>query len=62
MLSEIDQSVFITYDVSVIYPVPNKWGLKGATYVNLKSIPKGILTDALTHAYDKAALNKKGSK
>jgi predicted DNA-binding protein (MmcQ/YjbR family) len=59
MLSEIDQSVFITYDLSVIYPVPNKWGLKGATYVSLKSIPKGILTDALTHAYDKAALKKK---
>ncbi len=31
LLSPIDQSVFSTFDKSVIYPVPNKWGLKGAT-------------------------------
>ncbi len=58
MLSEIDQSVFITYNLSVIYPVPNKWGLKGATYLDLKSIPRGILKDALTHAYNKVIVNK----
>ena len=59
MLSEIDQSVFTTYNISVIYPVPNKWGLKGATYVELATVPKGILLDALTHAYQKATIKKK---
>lgn len=61
MLSEIDQSVFSTYDLSVIYPVPNKWGLKGATYVELKTVPKAMLKDAMKLAYNKAVL-KKGTK
>src|SRR5258705_10120361 len=37
ILSETDQSVFSAYDKSVIYPVPNKWGTKGATFVELKN-------------------------
>ena len=53
MLSEIDQSVFSAYDKSVIYPVPNKWGKKGATYVELKAVSKNVLKDALTQAYRK---------
>lgn len=32
MLSEVDQSVFSAHDKSVIYPVPNKWGKKGALF------------------------------
>ena len=27
-LSEIDQNVFSSFDPTVIYPVPNKWGNK----------------------------------
>lgn len=53
MLSPIDQSVFCTFDKNVIYPVPNKWGLQGATYVELKTVPKELLMDALTQAYNK---------
>jgi len=47
-LSETDQSVFCSYDRSVIYPVPNKWGLQGWTFINLDHIPLTILKDALT--------------
>jgi len=58
MLSVIDQSVFCIYDPAVIFPVPNKWGLKGATFVDLKKVPKLMLKDAMTHAYHKALSGK----
>lgn len=56
MLSEIDQSVFCAHDRNIIYPVPNKWGLKGATFVELKGIKKNILKDALLQAYNKHSI------
>ncbi|MFD2147366.1 MmcQ/YjbR family DNA-binding protein [Mucilaginibacter antarcticus] len=33
-LSVIDQSVFSAFNPSVIYPVPNKWGLQGCTFLS----------------------------
>ena len=51
MLTPIDQSSFSTFDSSIIYPVPNKWGLQGATYIELSKIKKSMLLDALTSAY-----------
>jgi len=62
MLTEIDQSVFSTFDKTVIYPVPNKWGKKGATFVELKTVRKGMLKDALAHAYNKIIETKPSSK
>src|SRR5438105_4206354 len=59
MLSEIDQNVFSAFDKSVIYPVPNKWGKQGATYVELKTVRKDMLRDALKHAYEKCVAEKK---
>jgi hypothetical protein len=53
MLSEIDQSVFCSIDKSIIYPVPNKWGQKGATYVELDKVKKSILKDMVQQAYGK---------
>ncbi len=53
MLTEIDQSVFSAFDKAIIYPVPNKWGKRGATYVELKTVRKAMLKDALTQAYNK---------
>lgn len=47
-----EQDLFSLYDKSAIYPVPNKWGKQGWTYVNLKSIRQDMLTDALTAAYN----------
>ncbi|MGE0772387.1 MAG: MmcQ/YjbR family DNA-binding protein [Cyclobacteriaceae bacterium] len=58
MLSVVDQSVFCQYDKSMIYPVPNKWGLKGVTTFELKKVPQALLKDALETAY-RDSLKKK---
>ena len=50
-LSPLDQSVFCAFDKTIMYPVPGGWGIKGATYINLKKIKKAMLKDALTVAY-----------
>lgn len=55
MLSPVDQSVFCSFDKTIIYPVPGGWGLKGATTINLQKVRKSMLKDALTTAYCKAA-------
>jgi len=34
-----------------IYPVPNKWGEKGATTFELDTVPKEIVREALLSAY-----------
>lgn len=54
-LSPIDQNVFSLYDAETIYPVPDKWGKYGWTNVNLKKVPRGMLKDALTCAYNEVA-------
>lgn len=51
MLTPINQSVFCAFDKEVMYPVPNKWGQKGATYVNLKMVKLAMLKDAMKQAY-----------
>lgn len=62
ILTEIDQSVFCAFDKAVIYPVPNKWGKNGATYVELKTVRKGMLKDALRQAYKRITETKSLSK
>jgi uncharacterized protein YdhG (YjbR/CyaY superfamily) len=59
MLSPKDQDVFCVYDKTVMYPVPNKWGLQGATFVELGKIPAPMLKDALTQAYNKIQMKEK---
>lgn len=54
MLSEIDQSVFCAQLDSGIFPVPNKWGLKGASYVDLSKVKRDLLLAGLLQAYKKA--------
>ena len=34
-----------------IYPVPNKWGTKGATTLELSKLPKELIMEALLSAY-----------
>ncbi len=51
MLSPLDQSVFCSYDQKMMYPVPNKWGKKGATIVELKKVRRDLFKDALRAAY-----------
>lgn len=53
MLSPVDQSAFCAYDKTAVYPVPNAWGKKGATYIDLKKVKKSVLKDALTTAYQR---------
>jgi len=52
-LSPIDQSVFHSFDPTVFYPVPNKWGLKGATFVELDKVREDMLGDALRLAWER---------
>lgn len=52
LLTPAEQYVFCKLDEKNIYPVPNKWGLKGATCINIKNIPKKILKEILKTAYD----------
>jgi hypothetical protein len=55
MLRPVDQSVFCDADPDNIYPVPNAWGKKGATYMELKKVKKSLYKDAITCAYCKTA-------
>jgi hypothetical protein len=54
-LSLIDQSVFNSFDPAVFYPVPNKWGLQGATLIELSKVRLDMLTDAITTAWQTAS-------
>jgi len=55
MLSVTDQSVYCLIDETVIWPVPNKWGQKGCTFVRLKKIKKELLKEMIAAAYCKVA-------
>lgn len=57
-LSEADQDLFSVFDKSVIFPVPNKWGKQGWTFIDLKKIPKETFVDALKMAYCQVAPKK----
>ena len=57
-LSAIDQDVFTSFDLSIIYPVPNKWGKQGWTLINLHKVLEETLVDALTMAYCEVAPKK----
>ncbi len=57
-LSEIDQSVFCTFNAAIIYPVPNKWGKQGWTLFELNHIEKEMLHDALETAYKEVTKRK----
>lgn len=58
-LSAIDQDVFCAFDKTIVYPVPNKWGLQGWTMINLTKIRKTMCVDAVTQAYMQVAPKKK---
>lgn len=57
-LTPKDQKVFCKMDKG-IYPVPNKWGEKGATTFELDTLPKGIVTEALLSAYNEVLKPKR---
>lgn len=54
-LSEINQDVFCLVDKTIIFPVDNKWGKQGWTFIEMKKVNKELFTDAITSAYCKVA-------
>ncbi len=58
-LSLEHQSVFSSANEKAIYPVPNSWGSKGWTFVELKHIGKGHLSELLAAAYLEVTRKKK---
>lgn len=53
-LTREEQAVFCEIDAAHIYPVPNKWGEKGATTFVLDHLSREIVQEALLSAYTKA--------
>jgi len=58
-LTPMEQGIFCKMDSDNIYPVPNKWGEKGATTFELNKVPKGIIMEALISAYNEVVKSKK---
>lgn len=61
-LSLIDQSVFSSFDNSIIYPVPNKYGGMGCTFFELSAVRREMLEDALNTAWQNILSKKKNKK
>jgi hypothetical protein len=59
-LTPKEQAIFCQMEKD-IYPVPNKWGEKGATTFELNSVPKHIVAEALLSAH-KEVINAKSIK
>jgi len=51
-LTPKEQAVFCEMDAANIYPVPNKWGEKGATTFELDKVSKEVIMEALLSAYN----------
>jgi hypothetical protein len=52
------QSIFCKKDGANIYPVPNKWGEKGATTFELDTVAEKFLKEALISAYNEVSKPK----
>lgn len=50
-LSPVDQSVFVNFNPSIIYPATGAWGKQGWTIIEIKQVRKDLFIDALTTAY-----------
>ncbi len=61
-LSPVNQSAFSAFDSEAIYPVPNKWGLNGATYIELQKVRKDVFADVLREAFCLVAPKKIAEK
>jgi len=47
-----EQKLFCKIDNANIYPVPNKWGEKGATTFELNTVTREVVMEALLSAYN----------
>lgn len=50
-LCPLDQSVFCSFDKTVMFPVSGTWGKQGWTVIELDNVKRGMLRDALKTAY-----------
>jgi hypothetical protein len=57
-LTPAEQKLFCRMDKKNIYPVPNKWGEKGATTFELNSIAVELVREALLSAYNEIIKTK----
>src|SRR5579863_791007 len=60
-LTPAEQKTFCKMHTDSIFPVPNKWGEKGATTFVLGKLPKELIMEALLSAYNEV-LNSKNKK
>ncbi|MFB2121085.1 MmcQ/YjbR family DNA-binding protein [Parapedobacter sp. 2B3] len=51
-LTVAEQALFCVADPLNIYPVPNKWGEKGATTFRLNHVARELVMEALLSAYN----------
>lgn len=58
-LTPKEQRLFCKSDSGNIYPVPNKWGEKGATTFELGKVAKELVMEALLSAYNDVVKTKK---
>jgi hypothetical protein len=58
-LTPEEQTIFCAMDTENIYPVPNKWGEKGATTFELDTVAKEFVMEALLSAYNDIVKQKK---
>lgn len=56
--SIINQDIFSLIDKQIIYPVPNKWGKKGWTFVEMKHVSKKLFSEMIIASYCEAAPGK----
>jgi predicted DNA-binding protein (MmcQ/YjbR family) len=57
--SVINQSVYCKVDKDAVYPVPNKWGAGGWTFIALDKVPPKLMAEALQKAYEEVTKQKK---
>lgn len=57
-LTPEDQDVFCLVDKQIIYPVPNKWGVQGWTFVELRLVPRAMFVNILKVAHQEFSNSK----
>jgi len=57
-LAPAEQKLFCKMDKANIYPVPNKWGGKGATTFELNAVARELVMEALLSAYNEVVKPK----
>ncbi|MBN8706935.1 MAG: MmcQ/YjbR family DNA-binding protein [Bacteroidetes bacterium] len=57
-LSAVDQDVFSSIDKKIMFPVDNKWGKQGWTFIETNLVQEELFLDALTTAYCEVAPKK----